>query len=168
MSARKKIPKKRSSVSALPHAQSKGSAAAGNILKLPPHLVFRKELSLLVWKPHGILNEAIVNEIVAFIETAERRALKPFNRFTDLSAPGLDAVDLNFKFVFQVALFRRISAGPKPPVKSAFYVTSPAASHYAKLHALLTDYSPLDVSVHTDLAAAAEWLGVPVEALMVP
>src|SRR5438874_11077249 len=112
MSERKKTTKRNSRS---PHPQSKGSA-----VKLPPHLVFRKELSLLVWKPHGILNEAIVNEIVAFIETAERRALKPFNRFTDLSAPALDAVDLNFKFVFQVALFRRISAGPKPPVKSAF------------------------------------------------
>jgi len=164
MSERKKTTKTNSP---LPHAQSKGSAAAGNIVKFPPHLLFRKELSLVVWKPHGILNEAIVNEIVAFIETAERRALKPFNRFTDLSAPALDMVDLNFNFVFQIALFRRISAGPKPPVKSAFYVTSPAASHYAKLHAMLTDYSPLDVSVHTDLAAAAGWLGVPVEALTI-
>src|SRR4051812_37546660 len=91
----------------LPHAQSEGFAAVGNIVKLPAHLVFRKELSLLVWKPHGILDEAIVNEIVGFIETAERRTLKSFNRFTDMSE--LDMVDLNFKFVFTVALFRRLS-----------------------------------------------------------
>lgn len=132
-------------------------------MKVPAHVLFRKELSLILWKPHGILGEAIVNDVVAFIETAERRTMKPFNRFTDMSA--LDMVDLNFKFVFHVALFRRLSATPKPPVKSAFYVTSRATAHYAKLHAMLTDHSPLDVSLFTDRVAAAKWLSVPVDAL---
>ena len=135
-------------------------------MKLPAHVLFRKELSLILWKPRGILDEVLVNEIVAFIEVVERRASKPLNRFSDLS--GLDAVDLNFKFVFHVALDRRLSAAPKPAVKSAFYVTSPATTHYIKLHAMLTDYSPLDVSLFTDRAAAAKWLGVPDEALTMP
>lgn len=135
-------------------------------MKLPAHVLFRKELSLILWKPHGILDQPLVNEIIAFIETAERRASKPFNRFSDLS--DLDMVDLNFKFVFHIALGRRISAAPKPAVKSAFYVTSPATAHYIKLHAMLTDYSPLDVSLFTDRAAAAKWLGVPEEALVMP
>jgi hypothetical protein len=135
-------------------------------MKLPAHVLFRKELSLILWKPQGILDQALVNEVVAFIETAERRASKPFNRFNDLSA--LDMVDLNFKFVFHIALGRRISATPKPAVKSAFYVTSPATQHYVKLHAMLTDYSPLDVSLFTDRAAAAKWLGVPEEVLVMP
>jgi hypothetical protein len=134
-------------------------------LKLPAHVLFRKELSLILWKPRGILDESLVNEIVVFIDTAEARASKPFNRFADLSA--LDAVDLNFKFVFHIALHRRLAYAPRPPVKSAFYVTSPATTHYAKLHAMLTDYSPLDVALFTDRAAAAKWLGVPVEAVMV-
>jgi hypothetical protein len=135
-------------------------------VKLPAHVLFRKELSLILWRPRGILDQRLVNEIVAFIETAERRANKPFNRFSDLSA--LDMVDLNFKFVFHIALHRRLSAAPKPAVKSAFYVTSPATTHYAKLHAMLTDYSPLDVSLFTDRGAAAEWLGVPDDALVMP
>ena len=67
-------------------------------MKLPAHVLFRKELSLMIWKPHGILDQELVNEIVAFVEAAEERAQKPFNRFVDLSA--LDAVDLNFNFVF--------------------------------------------------------------------
>lgn len=112
------------------------------------------------------MDEDVVSEIIAFVETAERRASKPFDRFTDLSA--IDAVDLNFKFVFHVALGRRLSAAPKPAVKSALYVTSPSTAHYAKLHAMLTDYSPLDVSLFTERAAAAEWLGVPEEALAMP
>ena len=135
-------------------------------MKLPAHVLFRKELSLFLWKPRGVLDEDVVSEIIAFIETAERRASKPFYRFTDLSA--LDAVDLNFKFVFHVALGRRLSAAPKPAVKSAFYVTSAASAHYIKLHAMLTDYSPLDVSLFSDRAAAAQWLDVPSEALIMP
>ncbi|MFZ0917350.1 MAG: hypothetical protein WAN04_10690 [Candidatus Udaeobacter sp.] len=69
------------------------------------------------------------------------------------------------RFVFQVALGRRLSAASKPAVKSAFYVTSPGTTHYAKLHAVLTDYSPLDVALFTDRGAAAKWLGVPLKAL---
>jgi hypothetical protein len=111
------------------------------------------------------LDEALVNEIVVFIDAAEARASGPFNRFADLSA--LDAVDLNFRFVFDVALHRRLAYAPRPPVKSAFYVTSPATTHYMKLHALLTDYSPLEVSLFSDLDSAAEWLGMPREALSI-
>jgi hypothetical protein len=135
-------------------------------MKLPAHVLFRKELSLILWKPHGTLDQALVNEVVAFVETAEKRAHKPFNRFTDMSA--LDMVDLNFKFVFEIALHRRLSAAPKPAVKSAFYVTSPATTHYTKLHAMLTDFSPLDVSLFTDRAEVAKWLDVPEEALIIP
>jgi hypothetical protein len=104
-----------------------------------------------------------VTEIVAFIDAAEARASAPFNRFCDTTV--LDAVDLNFKFVFHVALHRRLVYARHPPVKSAFWVTSPATTHYAKLHAMLTDYSPLEVALFTERTAAAKWLGVPVEAL---
>jgi hypothetical protein len=134
-------------------------------MKVPAEVLYRKELSLLLWKPQGILDEAVVSELIAFVETAERRTLKSFNRFTDMSA--LDMVDLNFRFVFHVALFRRLSAKPKPPVKSAFYVTSKATAHYAKLHAMLTDFSPLDASLFTDRVEAAKWLDVPVDALAI-
>ena len=118
----------------------------------------------MLWKPHGILDEGIVNEIVAFIDVAEERASKPFNRFADLSA--LDMVDLNFKFVFHIALHRRLASASHSPVKSAFYVTSPETAHYAKVHAMLTDHSPLDVALFTEREAAAKWLSVPVEVMM--
>ena len=137
---------------------------SGDNLKLPAHVLFRKDLSLMLWKPHGTLDEGIVNEMVAFIEVAEERASKPFNRFADLSA--LDMVDLNFKFVFHIALHRRLASASHSPVKSAFYVTSPETAHYAKVHAMLTDYSTLDVALFTEREAAAKWLSVPVEVLM--
>jgi hypothetical protein len=122
-------------------------------VKLPAHVLFRKDLSLILWRPRAILDESTVNEVVTFIEAVEKRNREPLNRFADLSE--LDAVDLNFDFVFHVALGRRLSAAAKPAVKSAFYVTSPASTHYTKLHAMLTDHSPLHVALFTDRAAAA-------------
>src|SRR5438045_9569870 len=94
----------------------------------------------MVWKPHGILDQALVNEIVAFVEAAEERAQKPFNRFADLSA--IDAVDVNFRFVFPIALHRRLAFESHPPVKTAFYVTTPDPAHAATLHAILPVHSP--------------------------
>jgi hypothetical protein len=137
-------------------------SGSGNV-KLPARVLFRKDLSLILWKPRGILDKSTVNDIVAFIEAVEKRTNKPLNRFSDVSA--LDAVDLNFKFVFHAALGRRLSAAPRPAVKSAFYVISQETTHYIKLHAMLTDYSPLRVALFTDRAAAAKWLAVPLEAL---
>lgn len=133
-------------------------------LKLPANVLFRKKLSLFLWKPHGVLNETVVNEVIAFVDAIEAKCSAPFSRFADLSA--LDAVDLNFNFVFHIALHRRQAYSSQPATKSAFYVTSSATTHYAKLHAMLTDYSPLDVALFTERAAAAKWLGVPEEALI--
>ena len=133
-------------------------------MKLPADVLFRKKLSLFVWKPHGILDETVVKEIIAFVDAVEAKSNTPFSRFADLSA--LDAVDLNFKFIFHIALHRRLVYASQPPTMSAFYVTSPATTHYVKLHAMLTDYSPLHVALFTERAAAAEWLDVPAEALI--
>src|SRR6266446_51968 len=132
-------------------------------MELPADVEYVEDARLFIWRPRGVLSEALVNEIVVFVTEQEETLGRSFNRFTDLSA--LDAVDLNFNYVFHIALYRRLSyAGGK--VKSAFYVASSDAEHYAKLHALLTDHSPLEVSIFTDREAAAKWLGVSVETLL--
>jgi hypothetical protein len=131
-------------------------------MELPADVEYVKDANLFIWRPRGILGEALVNQIIVFVREQEETLGRSFDRFTDLSA--LDAVDLNFNYVFHIALYRRLSyAGGK--VKSAFYVSSSDAEHYAKLHALLTDHSPLQVSTFTDRGAAAKWLGVPIEIL---
>jgi hypothetical protein len=132
-------------------------------MELPAGVEYGEDDNLFIWRPRGVLSEALVNQIIVFVKEREDTLGRPFNRFTDLSA--LDAVDLNFDYVFHISLYRRLSyAGGK--VKSGFYVSSSDAEHYAKLHAVLTDHSSLQVSVFTELAAAAKWLGVPVELLL--
>jgi hypothetical protein len=135
-------------------------------MKPPPDVYFRSEGNLLLWKPRGVLNEGIVNQIIAFIRDEEAKSDANKLRFIDSSE--LTAVDLNFRYVFHVALYRRMSRMGRPTIKSAFYVEDPAFEHYFKLHALLTDHSPLQVRLFKEREDAAKWLNVPVESLQAP
>jgi len=117
----------------------------------------------MVYRPRGILDQDEIDRIVAFLDAEENRADWAFDRFTDTS--NLDAVDLTFQLVFRVSLHRRLAYAKRPPVKSALFVTSPATERIAKLHAMLTDHSPLQVRMFEELPAAAKWLGVSVKTL---
>ena len=88
-------------------------------MTLPPDVYFRSQLGLLLWNPRGILNEKVVNKILAFIR--EEEAIK-----------------------------------------------DPAFEHYFKLHALLTDHSPLQAKLFKEENAAAKWLNVSIESLRPP
>ena len=132
-------------------------------MKLPDNIECIDKASLFVWRPRGVLNEAEVDKILIFVVEQERKFGRPFNRFTDMSA--LDAVELSFKYVFHVALYRRLSRLGQEVVKSAFFVTDPEMARYVKLHALITDHSPLQVAMFKERAVAAAWLCVPVEML---
>ena len=87
----------------------------------------------------------------------------PFNRFTDTLAAH--EVELNFKYIIQVSLHRRVAYAGRPPVKSAILATDATAIHYGRLHAVLTQGSPIKVHVFEDRGEVAQWLGVPIELL---
>ena len=132
-------------------------------MNAPAGLECLEGAKLFVWHPRGVLNEAILNKLLAFAAAQEGRFGRPFNRFTDLSL--IDAVDLTFKYVFHFALYRRLSRIGREPIKSAILVTAPEVARYVKLHALVTDHSPLKVRMFKDYEAAAKWLDVSVELL---
>jgi len=132
-------------------------------MKLPPDVEFESALNLLLWKPRGVLNEKTINRILAFIREEEAENQTSERRFIDTT--GLTDIDLNFHYVFHVALYRRLSRQGRPQIKSAFFVKNPAFEHYVKLHALLTDHSPLQVRLFKEQEAAAKWLDVPLESL---
>jgi len=77
-------------------------------MKLPPDVYLRAESDLLLWKPRGVLNEKVINQIIAFIREDEATADAHKLRFIDTSV--LTAIDLNFRYVFHVAIYRRIVA----------------------------------------------------------
>jgi hypothetical protein len=132
-------------------------------MKLPPELEFHEDIHLLVYRPHGVLDDAAVKKIVSVLEELETKLEKPFNRFSDTLAA--DEVELNFKYVIEFSLCRRLSYAGHPPVKSAILATDATMIHYARLHALLTQGSPINVRVFNNRQEAADWLGVPIERL---
>jgi hypothetical protein len=141
----------------------KRSAPATSGLTAPPGISCLEDAKLFVWRPRGVLNEAVLNKILAWVVLQEGRFGRPFNRFTDLSS--IDAVDLTFKYVFHFALYRRLSRVGREEIKSAILVTAPAVARYVKLHVLVTDHSPLQVKMFKEYGAAAKWLDVPVQLL---
>jgi len=132
-------------------------------MKLPPHVQFDRDLRLVVWRPRGVLDETAVNLIIAYLGKLEATSGEPFNRFTDTLAVA--AIDLNFRYIFHVSLFRRLSYAGRPPVKSAILVTDVTLAQYSRMHALLTQGSPLQVRIFEERDEAAKWLGVPLDVL---
>jgi len=135
-------------------------------MKLPADVEFHEDIRLLIYRPHGLIDETAVKKVISVLEDLEANLQEPFNRFFDtLSA---DEVELNFKYVIQVSLCRRLSYAGHPPVKSAILATDATMIHYARLHALLTQGSPINVRIFQDRKEAAKWLGVPIERLAIP
>src|SRR6266513_3220643 len=110
-------------------------------VKLPPDVEFHGDVRLLVWRPHGLVNKTAVNKIITVLGELETTLKEPFNRFAD--TVGADAVDLNFEYIIRVSLYRRSFYGKRPPVRSAILATDSTLAHYGRLHALLTQGSPI-------------------------
>jgi hypothetical protein len=134
-----------------------------NNMKFPPDVEFYEDIGLIVWRPHGLVDKSAVNKIITVIGELETASEEPFNRFSDTVAA--DAVDLNFEYIIHVSLYLRSFYGKRPPIKSAILATDETLIHYAKVHALLTQGSPINVRVFQDRKEAAQWLGVPIATL---
>jgi hypothetical protein len=127
-------------------------------MELPPDFHAHMDADLFVWRPRGVLTEKTVNTIIRFLGEQEAGFDKPFNRFSDTTL--LEALELNFQYVFHVALYRRLTYAGRPKARSAFLINNEKAAHYFKLHALLADHSALQVRTFEERPAAAKWLGV--------
>ena len=127
-------------------------------MKLPPGLEFHEDIRLLVYRPKGVIDEAEINRVIGVIEGIEAGSQEPFNRFSDTSETH--EVELNFRYVIQASLHRRLSHKGRAPVKSAILATDSTLIHYARMLALLTEGSSIKVRVFQDCNEAAQWLGV--------
>jgi hypothetical protein len=129
-------------------------------MQLPPDVEFYEDIRLIVWRPCGLVNKAAVNKVITVLGELETAFKEPFNRFSD--TVGADAIDLNFEYIIHVSLYRRSFYGKRPPIKSAILATDATLIHYGKVHALLTQGSPINVRVFQDRKEAAQWLDVPI------
>jgi hypothetical protein len=134
-------------------------------MTLPRDIQFQEDARLFVWRPRGVLDDAALGNVLGCLADLEAKLEAPFNRFIDTLAA--DEVELNFKYIIEVSLHRRLAYAGRPPVKSAILATNATAIHYGRLHAVLTQGSPIKVRVFQDRGEVAQWLGVPIELLAV-
>src|SRR6516165_12571472 len=130
-------------------------------MTLPSDIEFHEDIRLLIYRPHGVLNQQSVDKIVSIIGDLEAKVQEPFNRFFDTL--GHDEIELNFRYVIQISLYRVLSYGDRPPVKSAILATESIIAHYCRLHAIITEDSPINVRIFQQREDAAKWLGVLIE-----
>lgn len=132
-------------------------------MNLSADIEFREEVRLLIYRPKDLINEAEINRVIGVIEGIEAASQQPFNRFSDTSETR--EVELNFHYVIEASLHRRLAHAGRVPVKSAILATDSTVVHYARLLMLITQGSSIKVQVFQDRKEAAQWLGVPVELL---
>jgi len=132
-------------------------------MEVPPEIEFHKDIRLLIYRPSGLIDEAAINKVISVIEDLEASTQEPFNRFSDTTEAH--EIELNFRYVIQVSLHRRLLHKGRAPVKSAILATDSTLIHYARLVMLLTEGSSIKVRVFQDRNEAARWLGVPIELL---
>ena len=123
-------------------------------MKLPPDIEFHEDIRLLIYRPKGLINEAEINRVIGAIEGIEAASQQPFNRFSDTSETH--EVELNFHYVIQASLHRRLTHKGRVPVKAAVLATDSTIVHYARLLALLTEGSSIKVRVFGDRKEAAD------------
>jgi hypothetical protein len=129
-------------------------------LKAFPHSRYHPEAQLLTLHPRGTLDDAMADEILATLEVEETGENVPFHRYTDLG--GISDIRLKIGHVFEIAEHRR-AAGE--PVRSAFFADTTVGFGIARLYEELMHGAAIQVRAFRDRAAAAEWLGVPVQLL---
>ena len=132
-------------------------------MKLPPDIQFHEDIRLFIYRPRGLLDEASVDRVVTVLAGLETKLKEPFNRFSDTSET--DRVELNYRYVINVSLYRVLSYADRRPVKSAILATDSTVAHYFQLHAIITEDSPINVRIFREREDAAKWLGVPLERL---
>jgi hypothetical protein len=132
-------------------------------MNLPLDIEYHEDIRLFIYRPRGLLDEASVDRAITVLADLEKNRKEPFNRFSDTLA--IDRVELNFKYVIQVSLYRVLTYADRPPVKSAVLATDSTVGHYFQLHAIITEDSPINVRIFREREEAAKWLGVPMERL---
>ena len=132
-------------------------------MKLPPNVEFHEDIRLFIYRPRGLLNEASVDQAVTALAELERKLNEPFDRFSDTSE--INRLELNCTYVIQVSLYRVLSYGDRPPVKSAILAIDSMVAHYFQLHAIIAKDSPINVRIFCAREDAAKWLAVPIERL---
>jgi hypothetical protein len=82
-----------------------------------PYASYHQDHRLVPWHPDGVLDNERADEVIEFIELAEKFEGQSFDRFTDMT--GYSEIRIDLDHLVRLARRRRNYRGPR--VKSAFY-----------------------------------------------
>ena len=133
------------------------------ILKDFPGTRYYPKFRLTTWHPTGILDQALAEKIIEFIEREESIQDAPFDRYIDLS--GFTEIRTRPNHIIDIARRRRIV---RQPVKSAFFADNSIGLAIAQIYERLMEGAPITVRAFNNPDFAAEWLEVPVQILFPP
>jgi hypothetical protein len=125
------------------------------IRKAFPRTWYYPEWKLLVWFPIGVLNEAFVDQLIAFVEMEEQIQDAPFDRYADFS--GLTDVRARLEHTFESARRRR---QVKQPVRTAIFAEKQKMFETARIYEHLMDGAMIEVRAFRTRAEAASFLEV--------
>jgi hypothetical protein len=131
-------------------------------ISTPPHLHYDAGHRLIAWHPHDVLNDELLDEILAWLREVEKGS-PPFNRFIDFT--HVTKMALQIGHLFTVAQERAEKYRAIAPIKTAFYCDTLAGFGTAHLYEMLMKNTSIEARTFQDLAEAAGWLNVPEEIL---
>ena len=133
------------------------------VLKDFPGTRYYPQFRLTTWHPTGILDEALAEKVIKFVEREEYIQEAPFHRYLDLS--GFTEIRVRPKHIIEIARRRGIV---RQAVKSAFFADNPIGLAIAQVYERLMEGAPITVRAFNNPDFAAEWLEVPVQILFPP
>jgi hypothetical protein len=143
-------------------ANPRASGAISKNLPGPPFLRHYPAYELVAWQPQGTLDDLMLDEIAEWLLVIEKVG-RPFNRFVDFSR--LTAVAVRTRRLFEFARRRAQQFEGVAVVRTALFSDDWVSFGIASMYASLMDYTSIKARAFRDLAAAAEWLSVPVDVL---
>jgi hypothetical protein len=135
------------------------------ILEAVPNTRFFALPPLITFHPTGVFDDDFADFILEFLETEERTADSPFDRYTDLD--GLSEIRLKIAHFFANAERRRTGYQGEP-VKSAIFSERVVGYGMARMYEALMDGAAIHVRAFRSRQDAADWLDVPLEFLLPP
>jgi hypothetical protein len=132
------------------------------MLKAFPNTRYYPQWRLVTWHPRGVFDSDLADRVLDFMESEERVADVPFNRYADLN--GLSEIRIKLGHFFRSAERRRAGYSGEP-VKCAVTCESIIGFGIARLYETLMEGAAIHVRAFRTREAAVEWLGVSSEIL---
>jgi hypothetical protein len=130
------------------------------VLKSFPRVLYYPGRRFMAWHPVGVLDDAVLDGLLSFLEEEERTTQFPFSRFADLD-PATE-LQLNLGHAFK-ASDRRRDGYTGHPIKTALFCSKAVGYSLANLYATLMEGTPIHARAFKERHRAAAWLGVPNE-----